>query len=252
MRWNDITKLLNCAGLKHTRFPATDGYKIKITDLQNNEIFYGIDIKNGLKKIENQLKYKITCNPEDQDPTEFNFKGYLHLNGNLSSAGELGLWCSSIRVWKDAKNNNYKKILVFDDDVIPTINFKQNLNKYTSYLPKDFDIAYLDFKLGTNDNTLIKINNYVNGFNTQASGWGSYAALLSNNGIERLLSEKEYTFPLDHFYWYLTTGMGFVNYPAGQNNNLTNPLKPYSSSQKLLDVIEMEDENSIKAMGRKL
>lgn len=251
-RWGNIHRLLECAGIKHIRFPATNGYNIKITDLGNNQVFYGSDIKNKNNELKEGNLYKITCNPNERTPIEFKFKGYIHITKNFVSAGELGLWCSTYKVWQDAKKNNYKNILIFDDDIIPISNFKYELRNFISSLPKNFDLAYLYYKLGTPEDKIVKINKYVSKFDDQASGWSSIAILFSQSSINTLLSQEVFTFPIDHFYWHLITGIAFVDHQSYKPIKVTNPLKAYASSKKLVEVQDLDDSYSIRNMGRKL
>lgn len=245
-RWKSVTKQLKDANIEHQRFSATNGYKIKITDLKTKEVFSGHDLKNKSKQIDQGKIYKITCNPDDNNPTELNFKGFLDHRNESISAGELGIWCSMKRIWKDALNKDYNNIIILEDDIILKNDFQNKLNNFTNSLPKDFDLAYLGVTIKNNKKSIVKINNYVNGFTKKAKGWGAYAILYSSNAIHKLMAIDEYTYPIDNFYWALSNA---------RENNLYPPLKEellnsYFSSKKLLDVRNMEDELSIKNMGR--
>jgi len=66
-------------------------------------------------------------------------------NDNLLNKGERGCMISHIECLKDAKKNNYKNILIFEDDVIFTNQFVEKLKLSISELPLDWDLFYLGF-----------------------------------------------------------------------------------------------------------
>jgi GR25 family glycosyltransferase involved in LPS biosynthesis len=79
---------------------------------------------------------------------------YLNLseyNTNLNK-GELGLILTNLQIIKDAKNNNYKSILIIEDDCCFTDEIK-NIDSYFNYLPKDWDLLYM----GGNHNSHIGV-----------------------------------------------------------------------------------------------
>jgi len=49
-RWDKIHNDLDKAGIKHERFPAVEGLKLKIVS-ESGEIFTGKDLKSGKVKI---------------------------------------------------------------------------------------------------------------------------------------------------------------------------------------------------------
>ncbi len=252
-RWDIINEKLNCAGLNFTRFSATDGYKIKITSFDNNEEFFGADIKNKKNYLAKDHLYKITCNPEDPNQIQFNFRGFHNWKKEPVSAGELGLWCSNIKIWKDAKNHEYNKILVFEDDITPAPNFKENLSNFIANLPSDFDIAYLGMHLETGVESLVPVNEYIQTFSNNSLGWGAYAILYSKKAIDKLLDIDEYTYAIDTFYWCLGPSKVSVDRKFYQEC-LKYPytLETYYTTIKLLNVERIYDETSITAMGRDL
>jgi len=62
--------------------------------------------------------------------------------------GELGLVETHIQIIKEAKEKNYKNILILEDDILFTDEIK-NLNSYFEMLPKKWDILWF----GGNHNT---------------------------------------------------------------------------------------------------
>jgi GR25 family glycosyltransferase involved in LPS biosynthesis len=60
--------------------------------------------------------------------------------------GILGCGLSHLFVWQDAVKNNYKNILVLEDDVYFTDDFNEYLQNVMEELPDDYDILYLGYK----------------------------------------------------------------------------------------------------------
>ena len=251
-RWEAISSRLTCAGMKYTKFPATYGLKIKITNLQTQSEFYGKDIKDGKVKLQNKLHYKITCNPDDPTSAEFHYTAHLNHKHTSLSAGELGIYCSVLRVLHDARSNGYNNIIIFEDDIVPTATFKKDLSHFIYNLPSDYDLAYLDYYLSTKDQKVI-YNEYVHGFTNQAAGWGAYAYMLSSDGINSLihLIENNATYAIDNFYWCVATGIAHLeHHPKTECDDFANSLQTFGSSQHLVDVLRLDDETSIDAQGR--
>jgi glycosyl transferase family 25 len=251
-RWNSVSERLNQLNIKYSRFSATNGLLIKITETQTKEEFFGIDIKNKTNTIKEDITYNINCDPENQNSLNFAFKGYLNYIGNTISAGELGIWCSGLRALQDAKNNNYQQIIIFEDDVAPYPNMQADLSTFLKYLPQTYDLAYIGVTLLGKNNT-IKINDFVNGFTRDAYGYGAYAVIFSNKAINKILSVKEYTLAIDRWFWCYSTGK--INYqnnyfPNSKCNEYVDSLETYYSSVKMLDVLKICDEYSITKMGR--
>ena len=58
--------------------------------------------------------------------------------------GALGCYMSHVGIWQDAKAKGHKKILVLEDDVTFENNFIEELQKRIEYIPKDYDVLFLD------------------------------------------------------------------------------------------------------------
>jgi GR25 family glycosyltransferase involved in LPS biosynthesis len=78
------------------------------------------------------------------------FNGNNFLNPYKISNGCFGLILTNIEIIKEAKNNNYKNILILEDDCYFTREVL-NINTYFDALPDDWDMLYL----GGNHNTHI-------------------------------------------------------------------------------------------------
>lgn len=248
-RWNAVSKSLTAAGVEFQRFPATDGTKIKITSLENNKVFYGLDLKKD-KQIEQDKTYKITCNPNDLQSFEFNFIGYKNYKNKLVTSGELGLWCSELQALNAVKDSN-KSLMLLEDDVQPVSNFIQNFHNFYTHLPQSADVALLDYRLKTSQKSLVPVNQYVHTFNEQAAGYATWAMFFTSKGIKKILSVQEYTFPTDKFYWCFSNGkLGVKLHSNFKCQDHAGFLEMYGSSLDLIDITGTE--SSIASMGREL
>jgi GR25 family glycosyltransferase involved in LPS biosynthesis len=90
------------------------------------------------------------CNKYDLGEVSFfnAFNGYNLSNPYKISNGNFGLILTNIEIIKEAKNNNYKNILILEDDCYFTSEVL-NINTYFDALPDDWDMLYL----GGNHNT---------------------------------------------------------------------------------------------------
>jgi glycosyl transferase family 25 len=70
--------------------------------------------------------------------------GDLLIDNNWKhSMGALGCLNSHLNLIIKAKENNYKNVLILEDDVLFNINMEENFKKYYKQLPDNWDILYL-------------------------------------------------------------------------------------------------------------
>lgn len=192
-RFNKISKLLNNEQIEYQRFPAIDGYNMKIRNLNNHKEFSGKDFKSQKIRKTDQVKYQITCDPWSETPTKFLYQGYS-LN-----VGELGIYCSNLMIWKVAVKNQCNHSLIFEDDIVPIkSNFKQNLDKLITDLPATYDITWLGTHGAKHDNLpYTKEDSYVR----KSGKWwdGLYAYMVSLKAATKLLTTDVFSFPIDVF-----------------------------------------------------
>jgi GR25 family glycosyltransferase involved in LPS biosynthesis len=81
---------------------------------------------------------------------------YFVKNHNLNP-GQIGCALSHIKIWEDAIKNNYKNIIVFEDDAVIPKDFWNKFNKSYNELPANYDMLLLGCCTCTG-NTLNKIN----------------------------------------------------------------------------------------------
>ena len=62
---------------------------------------------------------------------------------NICPYGLIGSGVSHMKIYEDALKNNYKNILVLEDDVYFSEDLYEELNKAMTELPEDYDILYL-------------------------------------------------------------------------------------------------------------
>src|SRR5205823_646715 len=66
----------------------------------------------------------------------------LQNGSKISSPGALGCLMSHLQIIKEAKEQNFKSILIFEDDIILHNEFNDQLRKINS-VPLDYEIIYL-------------------------------------------------------------------------------------------------------------
>lgn len=106
--------------------------------------------------------------------------------------GELGCSMSHLAVWKQAAENGYRFILVFEDDVLFDVDFEERLNDILEDEP-DFDWLYLfntwDYRpVEKHSDRLFKV----------IASLGTQAYILQLSAVERLQPfVEEFNYPID-------------------------------------------------------
>jgi GR25 family glycosyltransferase involved in LPS biosynthesis len=132
------------------------------------------------------------------------FKRFSAINGkNLHSdflknyqlsAPEIGCLLSHYEIIEDAKKNNFKKILIFEDDVILQNNFTSNFLKNLQELKNDWKLLYL----GCSQHDWKNIEFYKNKFYFSNQSLGTFAYAVDHSIYEEILSTKNiYNLPID-------------------------------------------------------
>lgn len=130
-RYDEVLNRLNSIGInkknqKIIRWSAIDGSK----DLPYSKEIYSSEYENKhdyLKKMNETLQ-------------KYNYLSKKINEQIFMKPGQIGCYYSFIQIIKDAKNNMYERILILEDDVYFTSDFKEKLNKL---LYKKNDIIYL-------------------------------------------------------------------------------------------------------------
>jgi glycosyl transferase family 25 len=165
-RWDTILKTSKKANINISRFPA----------------IYGKTLSKDDKKI----------------------KKYFKKNNTLTN-GQIGCALSHIEIWNDAIKNNYKTILIFEDDAEIPENFWDKYNKVIKELPFKWDMLLLGgVKLGGrkySKNLLIPDN--------RSGNWGTHAMLINVKFLKKIIDNiKNIDIPIDDYlinnYYYNT------------------------------------------------
>ncbi len=241
-RWEKIDATLTEAGIEHVRFPAVDGYKIKIINLNSNYECFGQEFKDKKIKTDANVKYKIICNPESDSPTSFIYNGAWK-----ASAGELGIICSNRMVYKDALEHNYQQVIIFEDDVIvrKPKEFNQQLSYFMQSIPSSFDIAYIDMVIERGKANMTKKNHHVYSFHKETKGYGLWSFIVSEKGLKKLIAFDIYSEPIDLFY------IDNFDVKHSQNNSIVEDspyLEAYASLISMVGIYATE--STITNMGR--
>jgi len=167
--------------------------------------FPGIDIKSLSKEILNKYIPKK-----------------IQENG---TNGMIGCGLSHLFIWKDAINNNYKNILILEDDITFTDDFNEYFLNVIKEVPEDYDILYLGYKDNICNPPKDCSFNYVYKpiFPLQ-----THAMIISNKGLKKLVNliEKIY----NHIDWLIAGNIDKLNI--------------YASQKKIVNQIWIDSNNS--------
>ena len=192
-RYAQLMPQLDKNKLYYERFSAVDGYKIKIQNSTNGEIFFGSDVKT--KEMFSQVNYIISCPSFDS-----NYLPPEHKKLNLT-AGELGVYCSHMEIWNNMVANNAKYTLILEDDALLSPGFEGKLDKIISNLPEDWDMVFLHLEthLGTMGDKTIKHNRYLDKVKANDRHfWCATAYLVNTESAKKLFKLAEnFSLPID-------------------------------------------------------
>lgn len=134
---------------------------------------------------------------------------------NNFSKGALGCLLSHIKCIKDAKSNNYNKILVLEDDFVPIKKFYTNIKELFENVEQNWDLLYLGKKQGNyesfnkclqihiKDNfEIVSVNDHIYKPNYQT--WGSHSIVYKNTIYDEIISfENNILAPIDIMFMSL-------------------------------------------------
>jgi GR25 family glycosyltransferase involved in LPS biosynthesis len=114
---------------------------------------------------------------------------------NNFSKGAFGCLLSHINCVIDAKKNNYKQILILEDDFILINNFEYELNELFANIDNNWDFIYLGKKQGVL-NEAQKINDFV--YKPNNKTWGTHSILIKNTLFDEIINfSKNIQGPID-------------------------------------------------------
>ena len=200
-RYEEINNELNKYNISHERFSAVDGYKIKIENIKTGEIFTGKELQENLKKIDPSLHYLINCPNIRLTYIPRSISGKLpdHITDYMT-AGEFGVYCSNVEIWKEIVDKKTEYALILEDDAELDDDFAEKLEQVLHSQPKDWDVTYLflgkqkgkKFIPVPNNDLLLKIDVDNKGISA------AVAMLVSYTGAKKLLNyTKTFSFPID-------------------------------------------------------
>jgi len=203
----------------------------KLINLTNeNNIFSNIEIYEA---IDGQLLDKDDINNKLTLKAKYTLKNPSSYD-DIRSVGEIGCYLSHTNIWKNIVDNNINNCIIFEDDVIPDVNYEKITNSLEN-IPEDYDIAYLGWWSRKNMINNNKNSNwfYTDFYTEKSNVLGLYAYVISNKGAKKLLSKA---FPIDV---QLDTYVSLYN-------NMSKEFKRYLSKMQLFkaDKTILGDENT--------
>ena len=138
--------------------------------------------------------------------------------------GMKGCALSHRSIWELMVQNNYKNVLIFEDDSIIDKNFDRDFQHVWNHLPQNYDIIYFGCTFGCSDKSISnsifkKLNGYeneeINEFIMTTKGTaGTYCYMLSLEGAKKF-STKPINFHID---FQMLTWIKTYNYNAYSTN----------------------------------
>ena len=116
--------------------------------------------------------------------------------------GMIGCGLSHLFIWQNAVNNNYKNIMVLEDDVCFTDDFNQCLQNALQEIPSDYDILYLYSNNPQNGRRFNHIHEHPFPLLT-------HAMIISKQGLKKLLNII--TKIDDHIDWKIARNAKHLN-----------------------------------------
>jgi GR25 family glycosyltransferase involved in LPS biosynthesis len=152
----------------------------------------------------NSIKYErlpaVDGSKVKNDPRLTDFCNMFCTNGIKGCA------LSHRTIWEKMVENNYKNVLVFEDDAVVDKEFDKNLQHIWNHLPKDYDIIYFGCLFGCTDDSKMnesfkkivsgpteKINEFVHSTKGAA---GTHCYMISLEGAKKFL-DKKITYHID-------------------------------------------------------
>jgi len=151
----------------------------------------------------------------DASKNEYIINKYKNKNQEFRNA--VGLLKSHVGIMKDALDNKYDTIAIFEDDVIFCDDFDERFDYYIKNLPKDWQVAYLGCHFHSCRLPTVSIDN-KNYIYSVKKCYGTFAMVFNNqNGtFDKIIKhvDKE-QMPLDNYYAHLLLGIlkGYVFIP---------------------------------------
>jgi GR25 family glycosyltransferase involved in LPS biosynthesis len=116
----------------------------------------------------------------------------------MLSRGAAGCMMSHIGVLRDAVENNYDKIAIFEDDVFFAEDFENKFSAFVENVPDDWQFIYLAANLHNDIHTSVPV---ASGVNKIIYAWSTHAMMLNRDAINASLNLIPFTSdPVDVTY----------------------------------------------------
>lgn len=189
-RLSEISNTFSKENLKFYRFSASDGYSLIFLNL-NKQISMSADMLERSRRNNIVGSYKVI--DFRYENAMFMFTDFL--KSRKLSLGEIGCSYSHRAIWIDMLNHRYDVAVVFEDDIVPLGNFKQNLNEIITDIPEEADLIMLDYKYyekltdaGHRGRIFPVVGHNCLGLaRRDTSLYGTYAYVITRRGAEKLL-----------------------------------------------------------------
>ena len=166
-KYYDMVYIINLKKNKTNKLKSL--IQLKNNNFKNYKL---VDACDGKNKYYSKLYQSVTKNMTEEDIT-FNFQ-----------KGALGCLLSHIECINDAKKNNYKTILILEDDFIIIDNYNEEITSLFNNIDNKWDMIYLGKKqIGEIDNN---DNYYVYSPNNKT--YGTHALLIKNTLFDSILN----------------------------------------------------------------
>jgi glycosyl transferase family 25 len=225
-RYAKLSSAFDVMGMSYTKFIAINGYNVTIVNTKNYQKFKGLDLKNNLVTMDRKTIYEIKCNSDEIDFT---------LTGRKYNAGEIGLWCSHFMIWKESAKQEYKKVLVFEDDFLPKnqSTFVKKVNLFLQDLPNSFNVAYLYAKIQNGVKIALSDDlSHISKISEGAKWWLAMSYCFSPSFTKKMLANLHYNASLD-----------------GHITSYSPTLEVYISTEDLYDVSNSFESSVVSKMG---
>lgn len=202
--------------------------QLKVNNLKYN-VFEAID--GNKLSIDNLNEYNLI----DQS------KSYTYMKRAMRR-GEIGCSLSHIFIWNEMAISKYKYFMIFEDDAILAVNFKQKLKRIIKDIEDmDWDILYL------NDNCYSHFGDNCNGnifslttIKPNRVGYGLYGYVINKQFINKCIKESNNSNEnLELFPLYMPID-DYIDYKSKKNE-----LKCIRSKEIIVDVNRKFDSDTI-------
>jgi GR25 family glycosyltransferase involved in LPS biosynthesis len=135
-------------------------------------------------------------------------------NDRFTTPNYLACQISHLSIYNDALSNNYKKILILEDDVIPMKDINSFFDNIKDQIPEYYDLLYLGYIPLTDDCGMWSYNVFADKFISDnvfhfKNLWGLYAYSISDNMMREMVDTYKESFPMEIDRYFVTNQKQF-------------------------------------------